>query len=63
MATGGAVCFATMLLTRLGLGVGEAPFAPVTYLPERQSMGALYGARNGNRRHFSGLQPRAGGFI
>jgi MFS family permease len=31
MAIGGAVSFATMLLTRLGLGVGEAPFAPVTY--------------------------------
>ena len=31
MATGLASSFATMLLTRLGLGVGEAPFAPVTY--------------------------------
>jgi ACS family glucarate transporter-like MFS transporter len=31
MATGVASSFATMLLTRLGLGVGEAPFAPVTY--------------------------------
>jgi MFS family permease len=31
MATGGAISFTTMLLTRLGLGVGEAPFAPVTY--------------------------------
>lgn len=31
MATGVAGGFATMLLTRLGLGVGEAPFAPVTY--------------------------------
>jgi MFS family permease len=31
MATGAAGSFATMLLARLGLGVGEAPFAPVTY--------------------------------
>jgi MFS family permease len=31
MLTGAAGGFATMLLTRLGLGVGEAPFAPVTY--------------------------------
>jgi MFS family permease len=31
MATGFASSFAMMLLTRLGLGVGEAPFAPVTY--------------------------------
>lgn len=31
MATGVAGGFASMLLTRLGLGVGEAPFAPVTY--------------------------------
>ena len=31
MATGVASSLATMLLTRLGLGVGEAPFAPVTY--------------------------------
>jgi MFS family permease len=31
MATGAAGGFATMLLARLGLGVGEAPFAPVTY--------------------------------
>jgi MFS family permease len=30
-ATGAAVNFATMLMTRLGLGIGEAPFAPVTY--------------------------------
>ena len=30
MATGVATSFAAMLLTRLGLGVGEAPFAPVT---------------------------------
>ena len=30
-ATGAAGSFFTMLLTRLGLGVGEAPFAPVTY--------------------------------
>ena len=29
--TGAAVNFTTMLITRLGLGVGEAPFAPVTY--------------------------------
>jgi MFS family permease len=29
--TGATVNFATMLLTRLGLGIGEAPFAPVTY--------------------------------
>src|ERR1700745_2942048 len=29
MATGVASSLATMLLTRLGLGVGEAPFAPV----------------------------------
>jgi MFS family permease len=31
MLTGAAVGFFTMLLTRLGLGIGEAPFAPVTY--------------------------------
>ncbi|HEX3952093.1 MAG TPA: MFS transporter [Stellaceae bacterium] len=31
MLTGAAGSFVTMLLTRLGLGVGEAPFAPVTY--------------------------------
>jgi len=31
MLTGAAINFATMLLTRLGLGIGEAPFAPVTY--------------------------------
>jgi MFS family permease len=31
MATGLTSSFTTMLLTRLGLGVGEAPFAPVTY--------------------------------
>ena len=31
MATGLASSFAAMLVTRLGLGVGEAPFAPVTY--------------------------------
>src|ERR1700746_2829104 len=31
MATGMATSFTTMLLTRFGLGVGEAPFAPVTY--------------------------------
>src|SRR5690242_7470464 len=31
MATGVASSFGTMLVTRLGLGVGEAPFAPVTY--------------------------------
>src|SRR4029077_16832451 len=31
MATGVASSLATMLLTRLGLGIGEAPFAPVTY--------------------------------
>jgi MFS family permease len=31
MATGVVGSFATMLVARLGLGVGEAPFAPVTY--------------------------------
>jgi ACS family glucarate transporter-like MFS transporter len=31
MLTGAAGSFAVMLATRLGLGVGEAPFAPVTY--------------------------------
>jgi ACS family glucarate transporter-like MFS transporter len=31
MATGIVGSFATMLVARLGLGVGEAPFAPVTY--------------------------------
>jgi MFS family permease len=31
MTTGMVGSFATMLLARLGLGVGEAPFAPVTY--------------------------------
>jgi MFS family permease len=31
MLTGAAINFATMLMTRLGLGIGEAPFAPVTY--------------------------------
>ena len=31
MLTAAAGSFATMLVVRLGLGVGEAPFAPVTY--------------------------------
>jgi len=31
MATGAAVGVATLLLARLGLGVGEAPFSPVVY--------------------------------
>jgi MFS family permease len=31
MATGAAVGVVTLLLTRLGLGIGEAPFAPVVY--------------------------------
>ena len=31
MLTGAAGSFLAMLLTRLGLGIGEAPFAPVTY--------------------------------
>jgi MFS family permease len=31
MATGLASSFAAMLATRLGLGIGEAPFAPITY--------------------------------
>ena len=31
MATGAAVGVTTMLLARLGLGVGEAPFSPVVY--------------------------------
>jgi MFS family permease len=31
MATGMVGSFAAMLLTRLGLGVGEAPFAPISY--------------------------------
>ena len=31
MATGIVAGFTTMLVARLGLGVGEAPFAPVTY--------------------------------
>ncbi len=31
MATGIVGSFATMLVARLGLGIGEAPFAPVTY--------------------------------
>ena len=31
MLTGAAIGVATMLAARLGLGVGEAPFAPVTY--------------------------------
>jgi MFS family permease len=31
MATGAAVGLASMLVTRLGLGAGEAPFAPVVY--------------------------------
>src|ERR1700761_9835548 len=31
MLTGAAGNFVVMLITRLGLGVGEAPFAPVTY--------------------------------
>ncbi|HEY3910051.1 MAG TPA: MFS transporter [Stellaceae bacterium] len=31
MATGIVGSFATMMVARLGLGVGEAPFAPVTY--------------------------------
>jgi MFS family permease len=31
MLTGAATSYLTMILTRLGMGVGEAPFAPVTY--------------------------------
>src|SRR5215472_2121785 len=31
IATGAAVGVATMFMTRLGLGVGEAPFSPVVY--------------------------------
>jgi MFS family permease len=31
MATGMVGSFATMLMVRLGLGVGEAPFAPISY--------------------------------
>jgi MFS family permease len=31
MLTGAAINFTTMLATRLGLGIGEAPFAPITY--------------------------------
>src|ERR1700712_328161 len=31
MATGASVGVVTMLLTRLGLGVGEAPFSPIVY--------------------------------
>jgi MFS family permease len=31
MATGATVGFATMLLARLGLGIGEAPFSPIMY--------------------------------
>src|ERR1700744_5629955 len=31
MATGAAVGIVTMLLARLGLGVGEAPFSPIVY--------------------------------
>ncbi len=31
MATGASVGVMTMLLTRLGLGIGEAPFAPIVY--------------------------------
>jgi ACS family glucarate transporter-like MFS transporter len=31
MLTGAVGSFFTMLLTRLGLGIGQAPFAPVTY--------------------------------
>jgi MFS family permease len=31
MATGASVGVVTMLLTRLGLGIGEAPFAPIVY--------------------------------
>jgi MFS family permease len=43
MATGVAGGFATMLLARLGLGTGEAPFAPVTYQSVR--LWAPYGER------------------
>jgi ACS family D-galactonate transporter-like MFS transporter len=31
MATGASIGVVTMLLTRLGLGVGEAPFSPIVY--------------------------------
>lgn len=34
--TGAATGFATMLLTRLGLGVGEAPVSPITYRSVRE---------------------------
>ena len=40
MATGAAVGVTTMLLARLGLGVGEAPFSPVVY---RSGYSALVG--------------------
>jgi len=35
MATGAVGSFATMLIARLGLGIGEAPFAPVSYTTVR----------------------------
>jgi MFS family permease len=52
MATGAAVGVTTMLLARLGLGVGEAPFSPVVYrsvrawapYSERGTATALIGA-------------------
>ena len=56
MATGVASSFTTMLLTRLGLGIGEAPFAPVTYRSARTW--ALYRARHGHRCDLGRLQPR-----
>jgi MFS family permease len=36
MLSGAAIGFATLLLTRLGLGVGEAPVSPISYHSVRQ---------------------------
>ena len=59
MLTGAAGSFAVMLGTRLGLGVGEAPFAPVTYGSVRVVV-ALYRARHRSRRDLGGFEPRSG---
>ena len=59
MATGMVGSFAAMLMVRLGLGVGEAPFAPISYSSVR-IMVALYRARHRDCRDLLRVYPRAG---
>ena len=59
MLTGATVSFFTMLLTRLGLGIGEAPFAPVTY--RSVGLGADHRARHRDCRDLGRGEPWRGG--